>query len=375
MPDGAGTTAAPAPAAAPQAGEGAPSPGGEQQQAAVEQAGVENQATAEKPAELTDKPANQDEAAHEKAARELLGGEAPPESEGEKPAEEAPREEKPAEDESETEAAPEASEGEPAPEEASEGEPTEEAEPKEGVISIASGLFPEQEFKSENEAADAITNYVNESREYRERQETATKRLAELFRGNPDLVDVIHLMNEGAPYREAHDFVFGEQTETDVEKAKEGWRKTAAEKKQAREAQEKSLKETAKNLEVSMSNVKQFAQENNLSDDEVSEFLNTLDDIMGNISKGNITGDIMTKLLKGVRHDKVVKDESEKAEIRGRNEAIKERVAKTDDKKKGDGIPHPKGQGVEKAEEAPAKEDPADILGRNIDHLTGSRRF
>ncbi len=311
-----------------------------EQQAA--QAEAAEQVSPEKPAELTDAPANEDEAAHEKAAADILEG-------GLK----------------EPEAAAETTE---------EAEETTEEAPKEGTVSLAASLFPDQEFGSEEEATKAITEFVNESREYREKQEGATKRLAELFRGNPDLVDLIHLMNEGASMSEALPYVTGEADDTGVEGAKEGWRKTAADKRKAKADQEKSVQEISKNVEVSMQNIKKFADENNMSDEEAAEFLEGIDEVMSNVSRGNITNEIMTKLLKGMKHDKVVADETEKAEIKGRNEAIKETKTKQAEKK-GDGLPHPKSTATEKAETEEGPESPADVLSRNIDHVTGSRRF
>lgn len=351
-----------APAAAPPApAADAPAEGQVSEQTAestAAQAEAAEQAAPEKPAELSDnKAANEEEAANERAA-ELLGTETKQE-----PAETP---------EAET---PEAKEGGEAAEAAAETDPKEAAEdvPKEGVTALAAELFPDKQVQSDQEAVEAITEYVNETREYREKQEGATKRLSELFRGNPDLVDLIHLMNEGASMSEALPYVTGEADDTGLEGAKEGWQKTAAEKRKARADQEKSLQETTENLNLSMQNVKAFAEENDMSDEDAAELLETIDDVMMNVSKGNITGEILTKLTKGLRYDKTIQDETEKAEIKGRNEAIKEKRTK-EAETKGDGLPHPKSTGTEKAgaEEA---ESPSDIIGRGIDHFTTTRKF
>ncbi len=359
-------TGAAAPAAAPPAppATGGDAPTGDVTQQTADQQAAQaeaaEQTSPEKPAELSDKAANEDEAAHEKAAKDILEGglqepkepEAKEEATAETPAEETTAEA--------TEETPEAT------------EQTEETT-QQGISTLATSLFPDREITSDQEATEAITEFVTEAREYRDKQEGATKRLAELFRSNPDLVDLIHLMNEGASMSDALPYVTGEADGTGIEDAKEGWQKSAAEKRKAKAEQDKALQETSKNLEVSVQNIKKFADENNMSDQEAGEFLDTVDDIMSNISRGNITGEMMTKLLKGLRHDKVVADETDKAEIRGKNEGIKEVTAKKAEMK-GDGLPHPKSKATDSAEKETV-DTPDDLLGRNIDHFTGSRKF
>ncbi len=294
------------------------------------------------PPELTDdKPGNEDEAALQKTADELLGN-------TEETTEETTEE---------------------VTEESAEGEAS-----KEGLLATATELFPDKEINSEEDAIKAVTEFVNESREYKEKQQEATKKLAELFRGNPDLVDLIHLMNEGATMTEALPYITGEADESGLDGAKDGWQKTAAEKRAAKTEQEKSLQEVSKNLEVSVNNIKQFAEENKMSDEEAGEFLTMVDEVFENYSKGNITNDILTKLLKGMRHDKVVKDEVEKAEIAGRNEGIKEVTTKKA-AQKGDGLPHPKSTATEKGDKAQEPDSPDDFIARNIDSINNSRKF
>ena len=304
----------------------------------------QEQATAEKPAEKQE--TNEDQGALERSAEALLGQEP---------------------------AAKEQEESEPAAEAEAQEETTEE-KPAEGLSALATDLFPDKEFGSEQEANQAVSEHIKELREYKDKQEGATQKLAELFRGNPDLVDLIHLMNDGASMSEALPYITGEADDTGIEGAKETWKKTAAEKAKTKAEQAKALEETSKNLEVSVQNIKKFAEENNMSDQEASEFLNEVDEIMSNISRGNITGEMMNKLLKGMRHDKVVADTADTAEVKGRNEAIKEIKTKQSEKK-GDGLPHPKSTATEQAEDSEKVESPADILGRNIEHVMGSRRF
>ena len=143
------------------------------------------------PPELTDdKPGNEDEAALQKTADELLGN-------TEETTEETTEE---------------------VTEESAEGEAS-----KEGLLATATELFPDKEINSEEDAIKAVTEFVNESREYKEKQQEATKKLAELFRGNPDLVDLIHLMNEGATMTEALPYITGEADESGLDGAKDGW--------------------------------------------------------------------------------------------------------------------------------------------------------
>lgn len=244
---------------------------------------------------------------------------------------------------------------------------------KGSVMSLASGLYPDREVKSEADAVGAINEYINDSREYREKQEAATKRLSELFHENPDLVDAVHLMNEGATFEEAWKYISGEADESALEGDKKAWHKRASDIKKSKADQQKSIEEINKNWEISMTKIKKFGDENNMSDDDVAEFLDTLTDVMNNVSRGNITEEIMAKLLKGLKHEKVLADETEKAEVRGKNEGIKEATTKKAEKK-GDGLPRVKSASTEKAETEEG-DTPEKAMGRNIDNWADSRKF
>jgi hypothetical protein len=72
-----------------------------------------------------------------------------------------------------------------------------------------------------------------------------------------------------------------------------------------------------------------------------------------------------------LQHDKVVGIEKEKAEVKGRNEAIREKIQKQEKKKEGDGLPKVKGGAVI----TETQESPDDYLMQGIENFTSNRRF
>ena len=255
-------------------------------------------------------------------------------------------------------------------------EASDESATEESVISVAKEIYPDREFATEQEAIQAVREYTESSKEYEKRTKEANQSLVNIFNNNQELVALVRMLNSGASFVEALPHV----VDVDALLPKEGdpdweaWQKAKEEGTKTRADREAKKKEIANNLEMSMAEVDKFAQENEMTPEEAGEFLTTIDTILENVSQGNITRDILEKFKKGLFHDKIVKEESEKAEIRGRNEAIEEKVEKKS-KNKGDGLPEVKSASTE--EEAPEQpSDPASTLGSSIsDYVNQRRRF
>ena len=246
----------------------------------------------------------------------------------------------------------------------------------ESVISIAQEIYPDREFATEQEAIEAVREYTQASKDYEKRTKEANQTLVNIFNNNQELVALIRMLNSGASFVEALPHVI----DVDALLPKEGdpdweaWQSAKEEGEKSRAQRESEQKKIAENLEMSMAEMDKFAKENDMSPEEAGEFLTAIDKIIENVAQGNVTRDILDKFKKGLFHDKIVQEESEKAEIRGRNEAIEEKITK-ESKDKGDGLPEVKSAATqEEASDAPV--DPASILGGSIDdYVTQRRRF
>ncbi len=290
------------------------------------------------------------------------------------PQEEGDPEEKP---EEKTEEDPE-KEPEEEPEKEPEEEPEKDPEEKpKGEVknpllkSLIEKHLPDQEFDSDDNALKAIEEKIESDLERIKANDDANKELVDIFKENPQLVELIHLIQKGAELDEALPYVTGEKDPlTDIDDDEKEWAKTAQEKAKAKKEQEKALTQVTSNVKQTIDDAKAFGKENSMDEKQVGEFLTRIDEIFADVSKGKITKDTMERLLKGLNYDRDIKEKTEKAEIRGRNDAIDEVKNK---KPAPDKLPNIKSSRVK--EDEPTEDTPEDRFGKNIESWAGDRPF
>ncbi len=243
------------------------------------------------------------------------------------------------------------------------------------VITMAAELFPEQQFASPQEAMTAIGDYVKGAREYEQTMKDANKALLDIFNTNPEIVQLLRYIKQGATFTQALPRVI----DVDMLAPAEGdpdwdeWNNAKEERANTLSRMEQTRNEVTENLSMSMQEVEQFAQENNMSGEDAAELLTAIDELLDNVSRGRITKDILAKLKKGLFYERDLQNETEVAEIRGRNEAIEAKIDK-EEKPKGDGLPDVKTVSMS-TEPKEADNDPTSQIGRNIDSFVQSKRF
>lgn len=171
----------------------------------------------------------------------------------------------------------------------------------------------------------------------------ANAEIISVFTDHPEVAELIRLMAKGATLVQALPHVLDEDEIKALVPAEgdpdfEGWKKNADGRKQMKAESDAQMKAIQENLNVSTQEIEKFVKENKLSDEEAANFFQVIDDIMDNTSHGKFTTDILTKLYKGVTHDKKVEEAKEVGVIKGKNIAIKEKIAK-EEKAIGDGTP------------------------------------
>lgn len=241
------------------------------------------------------------------------------------------------------------------------------------LMSLVTELFPDDSIGDDLSAIERVKGYIHQSREYETKNREANAKLLEIFNQSPELVAIIRLMNEGATFTEALPYSIDTDAIIPVEGDPDfdAFNRNKEEGRKKRKEKDEALRQVQQNMDISFQSVDRFAKENGMSETQTAAFLNQVDELINNISLGKITPEILNKLNKGIMHDTIMQEETEKAEIRGRNTAITEKITKEEEKKKGDGLPAIKSASPETP--APKVADPTDIVSRNIEDFVRSK--
>ncbi len=240
-------------------------------------------------------------------------------------------------------------------------------------MEIAKEAYPDKEFENEEEAEEALKTFVKSAREYEEVNNKYNQVLIDIFERNPEALSLVRMMKEGATFEEALPYVV-DPDKLVPKKGDPEWGKWEESKEKAKKEREKRKEEAAaveKNLTESRSEMEDFAKEKGFTEEVKKKFFSDIDDMLQNISRGKITKGILEKFEKGLIFEEKIKQESEKAKIEGRNEAIKEKIKKEDKTKKGDRLPSVKSAGKKPHEEVDA-DDPVSHLAEGIDSFEKS---
>lgn len=233
------------------------------------------------------------------------------------------------------EEAPETEKTEDEPEE----EAPEEEKPTSTLIEKFKDQFPDDEFESDDDLTEALIERLDAAKEFEEKTAKKDQKIIDVINASPEFADLLYLMGQGAPIDDAMAFIKGE-SDIDLDEAKEGWKKSLKERKKAQEERQKLEQQTRDNFKKSFALLDNLSKERKLTQEQSSGILNKFDQVMLDLSKGEITAETYEIFIKGMKYDTDVKDEKEKAEVKGRNEAIKDLKTKKQTVK-GDGLPHP----------------------------------
>ncbi len=229
----------------------------------------------------------------------------------------------------------------------------------------------EENYDNDEDAVKALEEKIDQDADRLRRNDEANRELVQIFQDNEDLVDLIHLVQKGASVDQAIPYVTGEKDPLiDLADNEKEWAKAAQEKAKKRDEQKKAVEAIKANTQKSVKSIDAFAKKNNMDEKSTQGFLEEIDRIYNEISRGLITEDTMTRLLKGISYDKDIKDQAEKAEVRGRNEGIDSVKNK---KTEGDKIPHPRSTATK--EDDPQADTPEQAFGRNLESWAQDRKF
>jgi hypothetical protein len=249
-------------------------------------------------------------------------------------------------------------------------EPEPEPELAVSYRDLAKELAPDADYKSDAEAAEAIKSYIKTTQEERKVTEEQNKIFTEIFENAPDVISLLRMLKEGASFTEALPYII----DPEELKPKEGdpewanWKKAKDHRDKEKAKQQRKADEIKRNLDDSYKSMDAYFAKRNLPKDVQTKFLTTIDAIVSEISNGMIKEETLERLEKGLIFDTKIQEAATKAEIKGRNDAIKEKIQKEVVPKKGDLLPNIKSASTSSSKET----GPPDIstsIDKNIDEF------
>jgi len=213
---------------------------------------------------------------------------------------------------------------------------------------------PEGKYDTDEDVQSAVLEHMDELEGYKGSSEAANQKLVEVMDANPELVDMIRDLANGATPAEAiaRNFDLDEIIPKDGEPDYEAWAKNKESRLSKKSEMEARSKEYQDNLAVSEANVREYAEENNMSEEETGKMLDDIDSMLTDLASGKVSKEFVTRMRKALTADQEKQEAVEMAKIEGKNEAIIAKKAPV-----GDGIPKTMGGSIEAKSEVPQKKD------------------
>lgn len=231
---------------------------------------------------------------------------------------------------------------------------------EEKVESLADRLrkeFPDKEITDEDIQKIAL-EHITSLENYRTNNREANKKIIEVLESEPVIGEMIKDISKGAGFKEALsrnvDIKDIQPIEGDPDY--DIWNKNLTNRQKRMQDQDDLRNSLLKNQDTSMEAIKEFAKENELSDEEANEFLNTLDGVLSNVYKGNVTKEFLGMMKTALNSKNDIANAKEAGEIKGRNEKIE--TIKQEAKPAGDGLPNLSSSQTKEKEPVKTKPDP-----------------
>lgn len=244
---------------------------------------------------------------------------------------------------------------------------------RERYMNRLSQRFPDRQFKGQDgqDVQDVIDDSLDEMlSEYetgRDEYRNNSKRLNDLFRGNPKIGGLFMKWAAGGDILESLIEEFGDEF-LDALSSEEGKQKYLDAQKawldkvnRTKEADE----EARINFEKSVETLRAFQQEHNLSDDEAIAVFDKVQKIGTDMVQGIYTSDSFLLVLNAINHDSDVAAARAEGEVAGKNTRIRERMHSGDSM--GNLPPSLSGQGASAGEKKPKsrRRTALDMFGLN----------
>lgn len=226
----------------------------------------------------------------------------------------------------------------------------EQAQPQEQMRPLYARMkqsYPDNPFEKDEDYLDMAEKHIAGLEEKIGKFDMSNKKILSIFNSNPELQGVFADLAQGMPFAVALARNIDLEAIIPIE-GEEGYEKYA-EEDEARKARIKEnqdfMAKRNQNLEASVAEIEAFATEANMDEDKAKEFLGWISDLVGRMIDGSFDKQLLGDLYKAYKHDEIVSEETQLAEIRGKNAKIDEMIQ--DSNNSNDGLPFVDGSNTE----------------------------
>lgn len=207
--------------------------------------------------------------------------------------------------------------------------------------------YPDQSFEKDDDYLDMADKHIQGLEEKVGKFEMSNKKILSILEDNPELKGVFADIAQGTPFAVALarnidlEAIIPLEGEPNYE---EYANEDKARRAKIKENQEYMAKRD-QNLQASVAEIEAFATESNMDEDKAKEFLGWISELMGRMTDGSFDKQLLRDLYKAYKHDEIMAEETQLAEIRGKNAKIDEMITQSNEEN--DGLPFVEGSNAE----------------------------
>lgn len=207
--------------------------------------------------------------------------------------------------------------------------------------------YPDQSFEKDDDYLDMADKHIQWLEEKVGKFEMSNKKILSILEDNPELKGVFADIAQGTPFAVALarnidlEAIIPLEGEPNYE---EYANEDKARRAKIKENQEYMAKRD-QNLQASVAEIEAFATESNMDEDKAKEFLGWISELMGRMTDGSFDKQLLRDLYKAYKHDEIMAEETQLAEIRGKNAKIDEMITQSNEAN--DGLPFVEGSNAE----------------------------
>lgn len=207
--------------------------------------------------------------------------------------------------------------------------------------------YPDQSFEKDDDYLDMADKHIQGLEEKVRKFEMSNKKILSILEDNPELKGVFADIAQGIPFAVALarnidlEAIIPLEGEPNYE---EYANEDKARRAKIKENQEYMAKRD-QNLQASVAEIEAFATESNMDEDKAKEFLGWISELMGRMTDGSFDKQLLRDLYKAYKHDEIMAEETQLAEIRGKNAKIDEMITQSNEEN--DGLPFVEGSNAE----------------------------
>lgn len=230
-------------------------------------------------------------------------------------------------------------------------------------IDYAKKVFPGMDFRSEQEAQQAVIEEIEDLRTYRKKNRVAIKAFTDLLQSNENVANFFSDLAKGAPEAEAiaRNFDIENLKPQEGDPDYEAWEKGNQERIKRVKEQEKQKKLLEYNQKASVDNFDAWCKKRGITKQKGQQDLQKMFELINQFNMLEINEQALDTMYRAIHHEEEVEKAEKKAAIKAKNEVASKKIEKKDPV--GDGLPNITGSGKTPEGKAKLKESDFPFLG------------